>query len=327
VNLNDVLCRLDSRQQRRRPTAFVAAVIKKYSDDQGPEMAGLIAFYGFVSLFPLLLVLVTVLGFVLSGDPDLESQILNGTLGKFPILSDQLKLHSLEGSGLALAVGIAGALFAGLRITTVSQNAFNKMWGVPLKRRPDFFTSRLRGLRLLVVLGALLIVSTTAAGFVGTASHGALTVVAGIVVSLLFNVALFLAAFNLLTAAKLSWRELLPGALVAALGWQVLQGLGGFYAAHVLKKTQPLYGVFALVLGLLAWLYLGSQLTVLAAEANVVRVRRLWPRSLFSDQLIDADRLTDADRRALAESAAAQERVPGENVDVSFEGPHGPNQP
>jgi YihY family inner membrane protein len=313
MTFNELLRDLDRRQQRRRPIAFLAAVIKKYADDQGPELAGLIAFYGFVSLFPLLLVLVTVLGFVLHGDPGEQEKILNGTLGKFPILGDQLKLHSLSGSGLALAVGIAGSLFAGLRITSVTQNAFNRIWGVPFKRRPNFLTSRLRGLRLLVVLGALSIVSTTAAGFVGTASHGTLAVIAGVVVALLFNFALFMAAFNLLTAADLSWRDLAPGVLAAAIGWQVLQGVGGFYVAHVLKKTSPLYGVFALVLGLLAWLYLGAQLTVFAAEANVVKARGLWPRSLFSDGLLEGD------RRALESTAEAQERVAQEDVQVSFD--------
>lgn len=314
MTLHDVLYALDRRQQRRRPTAFLAAVIRKYVDDQGSELAGLITFYGFVSLFPLLLVLVTVLGFVLHGDPNERERILNGALGKFPIVSDQLKLHSLSGSGVALAVGTAGALFAGLRVTSATQNAFNRIWGVPFKRRPNFVTSRLRGLRLLVVLGALSIGSTTAAGFVGAASHGALAVIAGVVVSLLFNVALFMAAFNLLTAADLSWRDLLPGVLAAAIGWQLLQGVGGFYVAHVLKKTGPLYGVFALVLGLVAWLSLGAQLTMLAAEANVVKARDLWPRSLFSDEL------TAADRRAFAESAEAQERASGEDVEVSLPG-------
>ena len=321
MKLNDVLCALDRRQQRRRPIAFLAAVIKKYMDDQGAELAGLIAFYGFLSLFPLLLVLVTVLGFVMHGNPGEREKILNGALGKFPILGDQLKLHSLSGSGVALAVGIAAALFAGLRVTGVTQNAFNRIWGVPFKHRPNFLTWRLRGLRLLVSLGALSIASTTAAGFVGAASHGTLAVIAGVAVALLFNLALFMTAFKLLTAADVSWRDLVPGVTAAAVGWQLLQGLGGFYAAHVLKKTQPLYGVFALVLGLVAWLYLGAQLTIYAAEANVVRARGLWPRTLFSDQL------TDADRRALSESAEAQERVPSEDVNVSFPGPESPAPP
>ena len=86
------------------------------------------------------------------------------------------------------------------------------------------------------------------------------------------------------------WRELLPGVIVAAVFWQLLQHLGGFYVDHALKHTGPLYGVFALVLGLLAWLYLGAQLTIFAAEINVVRVRRLWPRSFFSEPLLEADK-------------------------------------
>jgi YihY family inner membrane protein len=312
VSFNDILRALDLRQQRRRPIAFLAAVTKKYADDQGAELAGLIAFYGFVSLFPLLLVLVTVLGFVLHGDPKEQETILNGTLGKFPILSDQLKLHSLSGSAVGLGVGIAGSLLAGLRITSVAQNAFNRIWGVPFKRRPNFLTARLRGLRLLAVLGVLSILSTTAAGFVGTASHGGLKVVTAVAGGLVFNFALFMTAFKVLTAAEVSWRDLLPGVTVAAIGWQLLQSLGGLYVSHVLKKTGPLYGVFALVLGLLAWLYLGAQLTLFAAEANVVKARKLWPRSLFSEPLLDAD------RRALACSAEAEERVRGEDVDVSF---------
>jgi YihY family inner membrane protein len=290
-------------------------VIKKYTDDQGAELAGLIAFYGFLSLFPLLLVLVTVLGFVLQGDPHEREKILEGTLGQFPLISDQITHSGLKGSTVALAVGVVGALFAGLRITSATQNAFNRMWDVPYRRRPDFIRIRLRGLALLATLGVMSITSTIAAGFVGSASHGAAKLVAATLVALVFNVALFMTAFKTLTAAELSWRDLLAGVIVAAIGFQLLQNLAGFYVAHVLKKTGPLYGTFALVLGLMAWLYLGAQLTVLAAEANVVKTRRLWPRSLFSDQLLEAD------RRALAESAQAQERVPGEDVDVSFDGP------
>ncbi|MDQ6810644.1 MAG: YihY/virulence factor BrkB family protein, partial [Actinomycetota bacterium] len=121
-------------------------------------------------------------------------------------------------------------------------------------------------------------------------------------------------AFKLLTPIRVSARTLLPGVIVAAVFWQLLQHLGGFYLDHELKRTGPLYGVFALVLGLLAWLYLGAQLTIFAAEINVVKVRRLWPRSFFSDPLLPAD------RRALRLSAEVEERVDEENVEVDFEG-------
>jgi YihY family inner membrane protein len=312
MSLGDVLHELDHRQQQLPRVSFVAAVIKKFGDDQGGQLAALIAYYGFVSLFPLLLVLVSVLGFVLQGDPDEQRRILSGALGQFPILREQLE-HSLTGSGVALGVGTAVALLAGLGITGATQNALNRIWSVPFKHRPNFIFARLRGLGMLALLGAMFIVSTTAAGFVGSASHGAAKVVGGVVVALLFNLALFMTAFKVLTAAELTWRELWPGVVAASLGWQLLQHLGGFYIDHELKRTEPLYGVFALVLGLIAWIYLGALITVFAAEINAVRARRLWPRSFFSEGLLDAD------ERALTASAETEERVHQENVEVDFE--------
>jgi membrane protein len=306
---------LDRRQQQSSRLSFLAAVIKKFGDDQAGQLAALIAYYGFVSLFPLLLVLVTVLGFALQGDPSEQHRIVNGALGQFPIIRDQLKLESLTGSGVGLAIGVVGSLLAGMGITGATQSAFNRIWSVPFKHRPNFLHSRLRGLGMLAILGTLSIVSTTAAGFVGSSSHAALDVAAGIVVAFAFNLALFMTAFKLLTAVDVSWRELLPGVIVAAIFWQLLQHLGGFYVDHELKRTGPLYGIFALVLGLLAWLYLGAQLTIFAAEINVVRHRRLWPRSFFSDPLLEAD------MRALTSSAEVEERVHEENVEVSFDEP------
>jgi YihY family inner membrane protein len=258
-------------------------------------------------------VFVTILGFVLQGHPSDQEKIVHGTLGQFPVLSDSLKLHALKGSGVALAIGIVGTLLAGMGVTSAAQNAFNGIWDVPYKSRPNFIFTRLRSLAMLAILGTLMLVSTTAAGFVGSSSHGAIAVVAGVLVAFVINVALFMTAFKLLTAADVSWRELIRGVIVAAVLWQLLQHLGGYYVDHTLKHTQPLYGTFAVVLGLLAWLYLGAQLVIFAAEINVVRARKLCPRSFFSEPLLDAD------RRALTSSAKVEERVEPENVNVSFE--------
>jgi membrane protein len=317
MSLGDRLKDLDRLQQGRPRLGFLAAVIKKFGDDQAGQLAALISYYAFVSIFPLFLVLVTVLGFVLQGNPAEQQRILNGALGQFPILSDQLKLHSLKGSGVALAIGIGGSLLAGMGVTSAAQNALNRIWDVPFKRRPNFLSLRLRSLGMLAVLGTMTIVSTVAAGFVGASSHGAVAVVAGILVAFLLNLAVFMTAFKLLTAVELSRRELLPGVIVAAVFWQLLQHLGGYYIDHELKRTGPLYGVFAFVLGLLAWLYIGAQLTIFAAEINVVKARRLWPRSFFSDPLLDAD------RRALTSSAEVEERLEEEHVEVEFDGPPG----
>jgi membrane protein len=315
MSIDERLRALDRRQQQSPRLSFLAAVIKKFGEDQAGQLAALIAYYGFVSLFPLLLVLVAVLGFVLQGDPGEQHRILDSALGQFPLIRDQIKLESLTGSGVGVTIGTLGSLLAGMGITGATQNAFNRIWSVPFKDRPNFLYARLRGLGMLTILGTLFIVSTTAAGFVGSASHAAPKVIAGLLVAFAFNLALFMTAFKLLTAVDLSWRELLPGVIAATVCWQLLQHLGGFYVDHELKRTGPLYGVFALVLGLLAWLYLGAQLTIFAAEINVVRVHRLWPRSFFSDPLLEAD------RRALTSSAEVEERVQEQNVDVSFDGP------
>jgi YihY family inner membrane protein len=313
MGITDTLRALDHRQQQSRRVGFIAAVVKKFADDQAGQLAALIAYYGFVSLFPLLLVLVTVLGFILQGNPDEQKKILDGALGQFPILSTELRLRSLTGSGIGLAIGVVGSLLAGMGITGATQNAFNRIWNVPFKHRPNFVFAHLRGLGMLAILGSLSVVSTTVAGFVGASSHGAVAVVAGIVVAFALNIALFMTAFKLLTAIEIGWRDLLPGVIVAAVSWQLLQHLGGYYVDHELKHTKPLYGYFALVLGLLAWIYLGAQLTIFAAEVNVVRVRKLWPRSFFSEPLLEAD------KRALTSSAEVEERIEQENVDVSFD--------
>jgi YihY family inner membrane protein len=307
---------LDRFQRKRAPVAFAVSVIKKYGEDQGGQLSALVTYYGFISLFPLLLVFVTILGFVLQGNASLQEQIENGTLGKFPLIGDQLKHHSLSGSGLALAVGLVLTLLGGLAITNVVQFALNRMWGVPFRRRPDFLMSRLRGLRLLGVLGLLSILSSVAGGFVGASEHGSVSawqLIAGALVSLAVNCVLFAAVFHLLTAAQIPWRDHAPGIAVATVLFTALQYLAGLYISHELKHTGPLYGTFALVLGLFAWIYLCAQATLLSVEVNVVRAHKLWPRTLFGEDLMESD------KRAIKAAARIQERVASERIHVHFD--------
>jgi YihY family inner membrane protein len=308
---------VDRFQQRHGRLSFVAAVVKKFGDDEAGQLAALIAYYGFLSLFPLLLVLVTVLGFVLEGDPSTQASVLHSTLGQFPIIGDQLQrnIHSLKGNPGALAIGVVGLLLGGLGIVGANQNAFNQVWHIPRKHRPNFLAWRLRGLGLLAFLGLLLVVSTVAAGYVTAQTTGAVALIGGILLALASNLLLFFSAFRLLTNDEMKTGDLLPGVVVGALLWQILQHIGGYYVAHVIRHAKETSGLFAFVLGLLAWLYLGGQVTLIAAEINVVRARRLWPRSFFAPPLLDAD------RRALRSSAETEERVHEENVEVNFDGP------
>ena len=307
----------DRAQQRRAWTAIPVAVIKKFGDDQAGSLAALVAYYAFFSLFPLLLVFVTVLGFVLQSDPSAALSVENSALGQFPVIGTQLhQIGGLHGHVLALAIGLATSLLAGLGVTQAAQNAFDRVWAVPFKERPNFWQSRLRGLGLLVSLGFLFIAATLASGLVtGGLGKGIVVKVLGIVLSLLLNFGLFFAAFRFMTASTVSSRQLRTGVIVAGVLWGILQAVGGYYIGHVFKHSTSTYGTFGLVIALLVWLHLGAQVTLYAAEINVVLTRRLWPRSLFGPPS------EPADQRTLTALAKVEERSEEQQVDVEFKGP------
>jgi YihY family inner membrane protein len=305
--------RFDRYQQRHRWLAIPMAVVKKFGDDQAGNQAALVAYYAFFSLFPLLLVFVTILGFVLQGDLHAQKAVEDSALSQFPIVNGQIKTHALHGNVLALVVGLVTSLLAGLGVTQASQNALDRVWAVPLKDRPNFIQSRLRGLGLLASLGLMFLISTVASGLVtGGLGKGPVVEVAGIALSLLLNFALFLAAFRMMTAAAVPTRDLWLGVLVAGVLWEILQLVGGYYVGHVVKNSTDTYGTFAFVIALLVWLHLGAQLTLYAAEVNVVVKRRLWPRSLLGGPT------EPADKRTLTALAKVEERHPEEQVDVEF---------
>jgi membrane protein len=317
MGLGDRYRAFDRFQQRHRWLGFPLAVLQKYSDDQGGYLAATISYYAFFSIFPLLLVFTTVLGFVLGGHGDLYKSLVDSALGQFPVIGRQLHTHSLNGNGLALGLGIAAALWAGMGVFLAAQNAMNHVWGVPFRRRPDFVRQRLRALELLVLLGGGILATTVLAGLGSFgASYGIAWKIGSIALSTVLNVGLFWVAFRVLTAKDVTWGQLRGGAIAAAISYEVLQALGGYYVGHAVKGASSTYGTFALVIGLLSWIYLSAHITLLAAEGNVVATRRLWPRS-FS--VVFEQPATDADRDALTQRTKVEERRQDETVEVEFE--------
>jgi len=304
----------DRFQRRHRALAVPIAVIKKFADDQGGNLSALIAYYGFFSLFPLLLVFVTGLGFVLDGNPDAQRAVVDSALKDIPIVGDQIQAGSLTGSPTALVIGLVGAILSGLGVTLAAQTAFQRVHGIPHRDRPDFLFSRLRGLGLLAILGTLQIVSTVASGLVTGGFGGPLLVIAGIAVSLATNLMLFFAAFRLLTDNEVETHQLWPGIISATILWTVVQAVGGAYIGHVVKGAGATYGTFATVIGLLTWIFLGARIVVYSAELNSVLAERLWPRGLF-------DPMEPADRRALRDLARIEERSDAQHVSVRFDEP------
>jgi YihY family inner membrane protein len=305
---------VDHFQQSHRPLAIAFGVVKKFGDDRAGSLAALLAYYGFVAVFPLLLLLTTVLGFAMDLRSPIRQLVLRSALREFPIVGAQLgqSIHPLRGNAFAVTVGLVGLVWGSLGVTQAGQLAMAEVWNVPGVQRPPFIARTLRGLGLLGVIGFGVLVTTVIASF-SAAGGGIVVKVVGFALSVALNVGLFVLAFRVLTVSTVPTRALLPGAVLGGLGWSLLQVIGAYLVGHQLRHASQVYGYFASVLGLVSWLFLGAQLTLYAAEANVVWDRRLWPRSIVQPPL------TEADKRAFDDIALQGERRPEQSVESTWE--------
>ncbi len=318
--------RLDRYQQSHRRAGVPIAVVYKFFDDQGNYLAAIITYYAIVSLFPLLLLLSTILNFALESSPSLQQDVLNSALGQFPVVGAELTdPRGVSGSGVALAIGILGTLYGGLGVAQAGQNAMNVIWRVPRNERPNPVRSRGRSLLLLLVVG-LSLIGTTALSALGSsaesfgASVGIGIKIVLVIVSMAVNAVVFTVGFRVATARDISWRCTIRGAVAAAVAWQVLQLFGTSYIGGVVKHASALNSVFALVLGLIAWIYVEALIVVLAVEYNAVRELRLYPRALMTP-FTDNVKLTDADEASYTEQAKSQRAKGFQDIDVSFDPP------
>lgn len=311
--------RLDALQRRHPAAGFPIAVVYKYVDDGGGYLAALLTYYAFLSLFPLLLLASTVLGILLAGDTATQDAVLRTALERLPVIGQQLQDPAgLRGGTAGVLLGTVTALYGALGVAMALQNAMNTAWRVPVNRRPNPLTGRLRGLLLLGAVG-LAVVATTGLSALGQGA-GALgggVRAAAVAASVVVNAAVFLLAFVVGTTRPVHVRDVAPGAAAAAVVWQVLQWSGATYVQRVVATASAVNSVFAVVLGLIAFLYVTAVAVVLCAEANVVRVDRLWPRALLTPVTDDVE-LTAADERAYTAQAQARQAKGFEQIDVSF---------
>lgn len=316
VLIKKLVRRFDAYQQGRPSAAFVIGVAKKYVEDRGPSLAALLAYYGVLSLFPLLLVLFTALGLLFSHDPSLRNRVIHSALSQFPVVGKQLDGHDaiteLRAKGIGLAVGLVGLFWGSLGVTKAGQRAMADVWNVPQVNRPRFARRIGRGVEFLGVLVLDVVLSTALAGLVTFGGHALWLQVLAVVVGLVVNVALFLLGFRILTPNSVATRTLVTGATVAALSWNVLQYLGTWLVGHELRHASQLYGYFGSILGLVSFLFIAAQVSLIAAEINVVKARHLYPRSLTPP-------FTPADQAVLTALARQSQRFVAETVNVTFE--------
>lgn len=289
--LDRLAVRVDAWQQRHPVAAFPYAVIKKYGDDEAGQQGALLTYYGFLSLFPLLLAATSVIDLIGRSRPDLHERLTDSIGSFFPIVGNglQASIHGSTKTGLALVLGLVIAIYGARGITNAVQSALNHIWEVPHSRRPGFPQNLAKSLALLAGAGLGLGVAGTLASFSTTLNHGwGLRFLCGLAgLAMLFGVFWFVFTFG--SSVRHRLHDAILGASVAAVGFQILQTIGGYLITHQLKNLNGLYGQFALVLALLFWLYLQAQVFLYAAEINTVRVLRLWPRSLTGKPLSVAD--------------------------------------
>ncbi|MFK4084749.1 YihY/virulence factor BrkB family protein [Kribbella sp. NPDC020789] len=321
------LGRLDAAQRRHRRLGFPLAVVYKFFDDQGSYLAVIVTYYAFAAIFPLLLISSSVLGFVLQGNEDLQKAVLQSALKEFPIVGTQLATpQGLQGSTPAVIVGSLAAVYGVIGLGQAVQNAVNVTWGVPRNGRPNPFRGRLRSGALLSLAGLTVLSFATLTVLAG--SQGSLAGVVTERLAWLVSIGSILVLAALLTLClrpgnrpRPPLRQIVPGAFFTAVGWHLLERLGGLYVNDVLAKASEVNGIFALTLGLIGLIYAASVIAVIGAELNSVLAHQLYPRSLlalFTDSSTD---LTPADHRAYEMYAKAQRHKTAETIDVTFETP------
>jgi YihY family inner membrane protein len=306
--------KLDGLQQRYTPSAFVFGVIKKFGDDNGGVLVSNLTYVAFVSLFPLLLVLVTILGLVAATHPAFKQEALDAVAGQVPLIGHQLtgNVHELKRSSvIGLIAGFAGLVWGSTRLAQAGLFTMEQVWNLPGPARPGYLQRLGRALLFLGLLGCAVIVTTLLTSL-STYGHRTLSLVAlAEAVAAAVNAGMYLGAFRILTPKGVPTRNLVPGAVTAGILWTVLQVAGAYLVHHYLHSDSA-YGMFATVLGLVAWLYIAAEVTVYSAEINVVLARRLWPRSIVQPPL------TEADRASLALQALQNQRREEQRVEVTF---------
>ena len=315
--------RIDAFQRRHRWVGLPLAVIYKYVDDQGHYLAAILTYYTFIAIFPLLLIASSILGFLLQGNEGLQAYLLDSALSRFPIVGSQLgRPGGLQGSRSAVVVGSIAALYGILGLGQAAQNALNVAWAVPRNSRLNPVVGRVRSLLMLGLAGVTVLAITLISGFASNLPSLGLGLEGwagwiGPLISVLLTAVVLSLMMRFTTTRRPSFRSSLPGGLLIAVLWHILQLLGGQYVRGVVSVASDMNGVFALVLGLIALIYLAAVIAVLGLEVNVVINHRLFPRALLAP-FTDAVDLTDADRRAYDSYAKAQRHKGFQEVDVTF---------
>ena len=324
--IDRVFDRVDQIQRRYRLLSFPHAVFKRYGEDHGGWLGALISYYGFFSLFPLLVVFVTVATWALGSRPDLLHTVLQAVWSNVPFAASVLQQNveqevgKLEGNTWVAVASLLVMLWGGVGVVRVLQDGVNTVWGVARYRRPGFFPKIARSAAILGLLGLGLVASGVVAGLTVTVEFPVAGLVLVAVVTVGLTSAITVVVYHLSIAAPVSNAEVAPGAIMMGLGTYGLTLIAGIYVQRVIARASGIYGPFATTIGLLAYVSLVVQLFVVATEVNVVRSKTLWPRSLTGRALGEPDAraidLTLQRERLLSRQQLTERGLPEAEIDA-----------
>jgi membrane protein len=306
--------RVEETQRGSKMVAGAVATFKKFSEDRSTNLAAMIAFWGFFSVFPLFIVLVTCLAWILPASD--KASVLGHVATMLPLL-DPSTVSGLTGSWWVFIIGLLTALWSGTGVVRTLQFAFDSVWEVPYHERPGLAKQTIRSLWVLATIGLGLILTTLVSGFIVSSANGVhlgvIGRVGGYLLAAALDGAIFIAAFRLLTERADTIRVVLPGALLSGVAFFILQQLSALIVSHYLQNAQSTYGHFATVITILWWFYLQAIITLLGAQLNVVLKEGLYPRTL-----VGAPK-TAADHRVLEAYAAERTYHPEQRITTRVE--------
>lgn len=285
---------IDKFQRRHRSAGFLVAVVKKYGDDQAGYQAALVTYYGFLALFPLLLILTTVAGIIAQNHPEFGRQLVESVTGYFPVVGQALNdsVQGLNKHGLALVIGLLFALYGARGIANAFRDAVNHIWHVPLGKRSGFPRSLVRSIGLIVGGGGGFIGAAVVAGWTASANRGWSSAVVSVALNLAILYLVFMLIYRLSLPLSIARKKFRISAVICALGVAVLQTVGVALLKHQSDHLASTYSaLFATTLGLMAWIYLQIQVVVYATEVATVKDGKFWPRSLTGEEPTAADRV------------------------------------
>jgi membrane protein len=305
---------VDRLQSRFTPIAFGYAVFKKYADDEGSRLAALLAYYTFLSLFPLMIAGFALLNSVLQDRKDLVLDLMEEIVP--PEYQQQVidAYLALPDSGVAFWVAFVGLLLSGTAGVFSLYAMVNQVYAVPYRFRYGFGPRYARVLVMVILMGVGVLVVAVGSTFLANVSDlASVQRIGGFALIWVVASGLLYMAAAVLTRRPLGFSELGLGAALGGLAMTSVISLGSFIVAQFIASSSAVYGAFATVIGIISVFLLVSNSIVFCFEISVVRAWQLWPRG------VDINLLFPGDDRAYALLTLMDERMPSQRNAIALD--------